>query len=470
MATAIAQRRSDVNPYLQGNFAPWRMEGEALDLDVTGEIPRDLCGIFYRNGSNPAYQPVGRYHWFDGDGMVHAIRLENGRAHYRNRWVMSDGLEEERAARRALFPGFLDFSLSEWRRAPKNTGNTNVVSHAGKLLALVEYAPPTELRPRTLETIGVYDFAGRLSGGMTAHPKIDAESGEMLCFSYSPFPPYLQYYVVDRDGAIIHAEPIDVAWPSMVHDFAVTERHTIFVLSPLVLRLGNTAETGTIFSWEPERGTRIGVLPRRGRSSDVRWFETNPCFIFHAMNAYEQGSKIVLDVARYEEMLFTSQKQARERGRRDKQGARLHRWRIDLAKGTLRSQPLDDHEGEFPRVDERLVGRKHRFGYFASVGPEGSTTPLPEFTAIAKIDADRGRVEVRAHGTGNGCSEPVFIPRRKGAAEDDGFVVYLAYDRERNASDFVIVDVRDFGGEPIARVRLPHRVPYGFHGNWAAAE
>jgi len=463
------QRESESNPFLQGNFAPWRMEGEAPDVEVIGALPHELRGTYYRNGPNAAFEPMGRYHWFDGDGMVHAIHIEDGRAHYRNRWVASDGLKEERAAGRALYPGLLDFGTTE-APAFKVTANTNTVFHANRLLALVESSLPTELDARTLETRGLYDFAGRLSGAMTAHPKLDPSSGEMLFFGYAPFPPYLQYYVVDGSGALVHAEPIELAWPSMIHDFAVTEKHTIFLLCPILFDFENAAKRGSVFSWEPERGTRIGVMPRHGRSEDVRWFETDPCYVFHPLNAYDDGDQVVLDVHRYEQLLFMSPKAAREPEWRDSQVARLHRFRLDLAGGSVRSDALDDHEGEFPRVDERLVGRKHRFGYFAAVGPEGNPTLLPEFTSVAKIDLERGsRVEVRPHGAGNGCGEPVFVPRTAGAAEDDGWVMYLAYDHERNASELVLLDARDFRGEPVARVRLPHRVPYGFHGNWVAA-
>lgn len=462
-------RESELNPFLKGNFAPWRMEGDAPDLEVVGELPRELHGTYFRNGPNQAFEPIGRYHWFDGDGMIHAIRIEDGRAHYRNRWVASEGLKEERAAGRALYPGILEMGTTEAPRF-KVTANTNTVFHAKRLLALVESSLPTELHPRTLETIGLYDFGGRLASAMTAHPKLDPVNGEMLFFGYSPFPPYLQYHVVDAAGALVHSEPIDMAWPSMIHDFAVTEHHAIFLLCPIVFDFEKIAANGSIFSWQPERGTRIGVMPRRGTSADVRWFETDPCYVFHPMNAYDEGDSIVLDVHRYERLQFMSPSSARNPNWRDEQVARLHRWRLDLAGGGVRSEVLDDHEGEFPRVDERLVGRKHRFGYFAAVGPEGNPTLQPEFTSVAKIDLDRGgRVEVRAHGAGNGCGEPVFVPRHEQAAEDDGWVLYLAYDRERNASELVVVDAREFGREPVARVLMPHRVPYGFHGNWVGA-
>jgi carotenoid cleavage dioxygenase-like enzyme len=459
-------RESEQNPFLKGNFAPWRMEGDAPDLEIVGELPRELLGTYFRNGPNPAFEPIGRYHWFDGDGMIHAIRLEDGRAQYKNRWVASEGLKEERAAGRALYPGLLEMGTTEAPRF-KVTGNTNTVFHAERLLALVESSLPTELHPRTLETVGLYDFGGRLTGAMTAHPKLDPVNGEMLFFGYSPFPPYLQYHVVDAAGAIVHSEPIDLAWPSMIHDFAVTEHHAIFLLCPIVFDFEKMAANGSIFSWEPERGTRIGVMPRRGTSADVRWFETDPCYVFHPMNAYEEGEGVVLDVHRYERLQFMSPSAARNHEWRDQQVARLHRWRLDLARGGLRSEPLDDHEGEFPRIDERRVGRKHRFGYFAVVGPEGNQTLQPEFTSVAMIDLERGgRVDVRAHGAGNGCGEPVFVPRHEDAAEDDGWVLYLAYDHDRNASELVVADAREFDSEPVARVMLPHRVPYGFHGNW----
>ncbi|MGH7899822.1 MAG: carotenoid oxygenase family protein, partial [Candidatus Binatia bacterium] len=398
----MSVRESDENPFLQGNFAPWRTEGDVPDLEVVGEIPRDLRGTYYRNGPNPAFEPRGRYHWFDGDGMIHAVAIEDGRARYRNRWVESEGLKEERAAGMAVFPGLLELKPTEALRI-KVTGNTNIVAHAGKLLALVESSLPTELRPQTLETIGLYDFGGRLGGAMTAHPKIDPRSGEMLFFGYSPFPPYLQYHVADPNGALVHSEPIDVAWPSMIHDFAVTEHHAIFLLCPIVFDFEKAMAGGSVFSWEPERGTRIGVMPRRGTSTDVRWFETDPCYVFHPMNAYEEGSELVLDVLRYEQLLFMSPTVARKPEWHDQQVARLHRWTIDLAAGTLRSQALDDHEGEFPRIDERRVGSKHRFGYFAAIGPEGNPTLRPEFTAVAKVDLERGRVDLRPHGEGNGC-------------------------------------------------------------------
>ena len=238
---------SSPNMFLQNNFAPWGTEGAARDLPVVGRIPRELNGTYYRNGPNPAFPPLGRYHWFDGDGMIHAVTLDDGRASYRNRYVLSRGLREEQEAGRALYRGLLEFQATEIPGF-KNTGNTNIVWHAGKLLALVEAALPTRMMAGPLDTVGEYDFDGRLAGPMTAHPKLDPETGEMLFFGYSPFPPYLTYHVAAADGALVRSEVIDVAWPSMMHDFAITKDHVIFILCPLVFSFERLAERGGAFS------------------------------------------------------------------------------------------------------------------------------------------------------------------------------------------------------------------------------
>jgi len=456
----------ELSPFLQGNYAPWRVEGDAPDLEVTGELPRDLNGTFYRNGPNPAFTPAGRYHWFDGDGMIHAITLREGRASYRNRWVQSAGLRDERAAGRALATSLLDLKPTEAPRF-KNAANTNIVFHAGKLLALVESSLPTQLVPCTLETLGEWDFAGALGGPMTAHPKMDPKTGEMLFFGYSPFPPYLVYHVCDASGALVRSEPIDLPWPSMIHDFAITDDAVVFMLFPLVFSFENIKQRGGAFSWEPERGTRIGVMPRTGGNADVRWFEAEPSYVFHPMNAYREGDTLTVDVAQYARIDFMSPRNADDRIDRDGNLSRMHRWTIDLRGGTLRDRQFDDLGAEFPRIDERLLGRKHRFGY-AAVKVDGGGA-MPEYDAVRAWDLERGTTQTRRFGPGNGVGEPLFVPRHGASAEDDGYVVVLVYDAARNASDFHVLDARDIAGEPIATVRLPHRVPYGFHGNWIPA-
>jgi carotenoid cleavage dioxygenase len=286
----------------------------------------------------------------------------------------------------------------------------------------------------------------------------------MLFCGYSPFPPYLTFHVADRTGALVRSEPIDLAWPSMIHDFAVTAEHVVFILCPLVFSFENVKERGGVFSWEPERGTRLGVMPRRGGSADVRWYETDPSYVFHPLNAYAEDGRVVVDVARYERLDFMSPKAARDPGWNGDTAARLHRWTIDRAAGAVRSTPLDDVSCEFPRVDERRLGRKHRYGY-AAVEPD-PTSRMPAWSAIRRYDLERGTFQTRTFAPGSGAGEPLFVPRSPTSAEDDGWVIVLVYDPSRNASDFHVLDAHDVAGEAVATVRLPHRVPYGFHGNW----
>lgn len=461
-----AERESQVNPFLKSNFAPWRLEGVAEDLEIQGTLPPELHGTFYRNGPNPAYEPIGPYHWFDGDGMIHAITLRDGRASYRNRWVMSEGLKEERAAGRAVFPGLLGMKPTEAPRF-KNVANTNIVWHAGKLLALVESSLPTQLAAGSLDTVGEYDFAGQLSGPMTAHPKMDPETGAMHFFGYAPFPPFLTYHHVDRAGRLTRSEPIDIAWPSMIHDFHITEHFVVFILCPVVFSFENAMQGKGLFRWEGERGTRIGLMPRDGGSADVRWFDTDASYVFHPMNAYEDGDAVVLDVCRYGRLDFMAPNNERDAKYRNENVSRLHRWRIDRTTGQVASQPLDELPSEFPRIDERLLGRRHRYGYVAAMDPDVYADGMQMgWAAVRQYDFDAGTMTTRRFGAANGVGEPLFVPRSATAAENDGWLLVLAYDSERDASDLYVLDARDIAGEPVAVVRLPHRVPYGFHGNW----
>lgn len=453
------------SPFLRGNFAPWPSEDDFSNLPVIGTIPEGLNGTYFRNGPNPAFPPRHRYHWFDGDGMVHAITLHDGRASYRNRYVATEGLLQERRAGRALFGGLLDMRVEVPEGAAfKNTANTNIVFHAGRLLALVESGLPTEIDRSTLETLGSYDFGGKLRTAMTAHPKIDPETGAMLFFGYSAFPPYLTFHVAAADGTLERSEEVEVPWPSVIHDFAVTREHVIFTVCPLVIRPELIAATGTAFRWEPERGTRIGIAPRRDVSREIKWLATDASYVFHTMNAYQEGSTIVLDVARYGRLGFMPSREAREEEPDGDSHPRLHRWTLDLARDEVRSDPVDEAVAEFPRIDERRLGSRYRYGYMT--GGSRPSDPVAVPNLLYKYNLDTGRRESHDFGAASGCGEQLFVPRSADSAEDEGYLVSLVYDGERDASDLVILDARSIAAEPLATVQLPHRVPYGFHGSW----
>jgi len=369
----------------------------------------------------------------------------------------------EREAGEALWGGLADWANSDPRVEGifPNAANTNIIVHGGKLLALWEAGPPHELDPRTLETRGVYDFDGQLQGPMTAHPKIDPDTGELLFFGYSPFPPYLRYYVVSADGKITRTEEIEVPVPTMMHDFIATRDQVIFMVFPATFRFENFA-SGAPIRWEPELGTKIGVMPRNGTSADVRWFETNPCYVFHPMNAYSENGQVIADVCRFDRLpLFDG---AEVNDMINGGSAKLTRWTLNLNDGTLKEKQLDDSPAEFPRLDERYAGLRYRYGY--SNGRCGVPTDGGFFNAIFRYDHQTGKKHVCDFGSAGFPSEPIFVPRSARSLEGQGYLLSVVYREPENRSELVILDAENIEHKPLASVKLPHRIPYGFHGNW----
>ena len=442
MAIAV---QADLPFYLRGNFAPVTEELTAVDLHVDGALPPELRGVYMRNGPNPKAGDPG--HWFAGDGMIHGVRLEDGRAAwYRNRWVRTRTFLE--GVSFVSPDGVVDHSIA--------VANTNIIAHAGRVFALVESSFPTEMT-RELETVGICDFGGRLTTSMTAHPKLCPVTGELHFFGYRFLPPFLTYHRLNAAGALVQSEVIEVPGPTMMHDFNITEHYVIFMDLPIVFDL-QRAMSGSDFPyvWSDKYGARLGVMPRGGSNADVRWFEIEPCYVFHPVNAYESGGRIVIEVARYPQ-LWRQTAQTFD-------PAFLHRWTIDLDRGCVSEEALDDRSLEFPRVDDRRVGLRHRYGYaVASDLRDGIQT-----TALLKYDLQTGQREAHDFGPGRMPGEGVFVPASARANEDEGYVLAYVYDAAAQASDFVILDARAFTAGPVATVRLPQRVPFGFHGNWIA--
>ncbi|MBL8777038.1 MAG: carotenoid oxygenase family protein [Acidimicrobiales bacterium] len=455
-----------VNPWLQGNFAPVDDELTTRALPVTGEIPAALTGEYLRNGFNPAVTPRPSYHWFDGDGMLHGVRLEGGTASYRNRWVQTKGLQAERRAGHPLFGGMSEFLLPDPDLMAevgmmKNPANTNIIRHAGRLLALWEAGSPTEL-DADLVTLGETDFDGALVSAMTAHPKPDPDTGRLCFFGAGPAAPYLHYYELDPAGAVAHHAPIDLPAPVMMHDFVVTERHAVFFDLPAVFDIEGMLNGGPIVQWKPEHGARIGVMPRDGGNADVRWFEVDPFYAYHFLNGWDDGDAVVVDGCRADDLVI---------GFGDTEGAppafpHLHRWRLDLATGAVTEEALDDRSGDFPRINDDLAGRPNRYGYVANAGELTQTGA--RFEGVVKYDLRDGSSVEHRYGDHHVCGEAVFAPDPGGTAEDDGWLLNFVYDRAEDTSDFVILDARDLTAEPVAVVHLPRRVPFGPHGNWLA--
>lgn len=462
------------HPNLEGGFAPIHMECEAPDLIVEGEVPADLNGTFYRNGPNPQYAPRGNYHWFGGDGMVHAFNVENGRVSYRNRWVRSVKWNTEHDAGEALFAAFNPMDSDERVQGMETDGlaNTNVVWHGGKLLALEEAHAPFELDPVTLESVGPWTFGGKLEGPMTAHPKMDPETGEMLFFGYNAdglISEHMSYHVVDKDGNLTRSEKFVAPYASMVHDFLVTREHVIFPIMPLTGSMERAMTGKPVYAWEPEKGVHIGIMPRNGSVNDMRWFKGDPSFVFHPMNAHTDGDTITCDVCEFEEApLFP--KPDGTPGDPDKAIPRLTRWTFDLGKNSddYKVERLDDLPCEFPRLDERFAGLNYRHGYFAC-----DTFPKVKvggFSGIGHVDHKTRKTEIYDVGPGRATNEPVFVPRSDSAAEGEGYLLANVFNAERKAGELVILDAQNVADGPLATAYLDHRVPYGFHGNWRPAD
>jgi carotenoid cleavage dioxygenase len=334
------------------------------------------------------------------------------------------------------------------------------------VLALWEGGEPHEIRVPSLETIGPYTFAGKLTSPVTAHPKVDPVTGEMMFIGYSLMrPPYLSYSVVSAGGELVRTVAIDLPVGVMMHDFAITEHHTIFMDLPLTFRPERAARGEAAFAFEADRPSRFGILRRHGDGGEVRWFESPPCYVFHALNAYEEGDEIVLLACRSARADVLGSSPGTGGGERDSPGSSvpaLYRWCFDLRGGEVRSGPADDRPGEFPRLNEGYLGRRHRYGYASRFAP----TDLPKFDGLLKFDLDRSEVRAHSFGTGRYGGEGVFVPRPGATEEDDGWLMTFVHDEGENRSELAIVSARAMEGEPIARVLLPGRVPYGFHGAW----
>lgn len=457
-------------PALSGNLMPVPDEIDA-ECTVTGELPEGLVGQFVRNGPNPAFEPIGRYHMFDGDGMLHGVTLSEQGAHYRNRWVRSRGLGAEVAAGRAVYPGlgnvmeFPDRSLTGDAGPVKNPANTHIVRHAGRHLALWEGGLPTEVTA-SLDTVGEHDFDGRLRGAMTAHPRLDPRTGEMCCFAYSLFEPYLRYFVIDANGELAHSVDLDLPAPVMMHDFVITEHHAVFLDSPIVFNMDALGE-GPMVSWRPENGTRIGVMPRRGGADDITWYEIDPGHVQHFWNGWADGDRIEFSGSRFAAPDFGIDPDAPldEPAGSNDTGTPTRFW-VDLAAGTAGWEQFDDLPGDFNRINDDHTGVRSRWLYLSAFTEPGRV--LGDFDTIVKYDGDNGQRTQWSSGMHGHVGESVFAPDPAGSAEDDGWLLNVVYDDASDSSDLVVLDARHVDAGPIARVHLPRRVPFGFHANWFA--
>ncbi|MEV6562860.1 carotenoid oxygenase family protein [Nocardia sp. NPDC051756] len=440
-------------PYLSGHYTPVPDEISAVDLPIRGTLPPELTGQYIRNGHNPK-PGITPSHWFKGSGMLHGIRLEHGRAAwYRNRWVKTPALDGAPLIRE---DGTVDLTAS--------VAGTHIIEHGGRLLALQEVNLPFEVTPE-LDTVGPFDFHGKLTSAMTAHPKEEPDTGELHFYSYSPFAPHLTYFVASPDGHIIRSLVIDGAGPSLMHDFAITETKAVFLDMPVVFDMAETS--GIPYRWHDDYPARIGILNRFG-SPQVTWIPVSQKALLHVTNAYDTpDGKIVLEGPAYDQASWeTSWKWwvgAPGYPVAPVSGALATRWLLDPATGTATEHMLDDLVTDFPTINDTRTGRPSTISY--SVAFPGSG--LDEF-AIVKLDTATGRRRLHRPGPGRHAGEAVFVPATGATAEDDGYLLTIVSDLTADASELLVLDAHDLS--TVAAVELPRRVPSGIHGSWVPAE
>ena len=430
----------------QGNYVSVTEELTETGLDVTGTIPSSLTGLYVRNGSNPPLKTAA--FWFLGDGMMHGLRIEGGKAAwYRNRYVQTTLHREGKVLTDYVAPG-----------KDVNQSNVAIAYHAGKLLTTGEVGWPYELATDDLSTVGPYDFAGKLQTWMTAHPKIDPDTGRMHFFGYNFVDPLLTYHVVEPDGRLVHSEPVDIPAATMIHDFAITDRDVVFWQAPVMFRLTpELLASGFPFEWDADGPSQVGVMPLGGPASEIRWVDVDPFMVFHGFNSHREGDDVVVRV----------HKQTSAFGPEgDLLPSYLYEWRIDTSGPDLRLREaqVSDVYMDMPTIDRRLLGRPVRHGWCTTVdgnGPYGF-----EFAGIDHVDLQTGEHDRWEPGEMERAGEGFYVPDSASAGEGEGWVLSFLYDRTVDRSSLGIFDASAVADGPVARIHLPVRVPYGFHGLW----
>ncbi|MHC3366836.1 carotenoid oxygenase family protein [Rhodococcus aetherivorans] len=474
-------------PALSGWEEPLRFEGEVRDLEIIGEVPAEIDGAFFRVAPDPVYpNRTGTDIFFNGDGNVGAFRIKDGNVDFRQRYVQTDRFLAERKAGRSLFGAYRNPFTDDPSVAglSRSTANTNVVVHNGTLWALKEDSLPIAMDPETLETKGFSDFGGKMrSRTFTAHPKIDPHTGEMICFGYAAKGealPDIAYYVISASGEVTHEAWFEAPYASMIHDMAITDNYVVFPVMPLGSSIERMKRGGMHFQWEPEWPVYYGVIPRRGNGEDVRWFRAPNAFPGHTLSAHEKDGRILLDISLTLGNVFPWFPPASgDVTDPATLPTRFARVALDLRSTTKEAETFEllDIIAEFPHIDDRFVGTDYRHGFFAGMD---LSVPLRldrvrnkpfnlVFNSLVHGDAHTGKVKYWTPGETDTVQEPVFVPRSANAAEGEGFVMLLVNRLAEGRSDLVILDSTDIEGGPLAVAKLPMRMKFGLHGNWADA-
>ncbi|WP_336978620.1 carotenoid oxygenase family protein [Altererythrobacter fulvus] len=474
-------------PAFTGFNKPSRVEADVQDLNVRGTIPPELDGAFYRVQPEHQFPPkLGNDIAFNGDGMISMFRFKDGKVDYRQRWAKTDKWKLENAAGRAVFGAYRNplTDDEEVKGKIRGTANTNAYIHGGRLYALKEDSPALVMDPASLETFGYTDFDGKMTGEtFSAHPKTDPATGNLCSFGYASkgvLTRDMTYYEIDTDGNLLFDIWFETPYYCMMHDFAITPDYALFTVMGMTSNWDRLKAGKPHFGFDTSLPSYLAVVPRKAGTSaeDIRWFKGPSCFTAHVMNAFQDGTKIHLDLPVAANNMMPFFPDINDAPFDPVAGATyLTRWTVDMAQNTeeYQSQRLSEMIGEFPRYDDRYCGQNYRFGWLVVIDPsqpvelKGGSAGGWVMNTLGMVDHETGKEQKWWCGPVSSIQEPCFIPRTPDAAEGDGWIVMVCNRLEERGSELLLFEATNIEQGPIATIDIPVRLRFGLHGNWANA-